>query len=113
MKARLAAVLTVALGATAARAAALFEGRWAADPAGCSGEAGLGALLVVTPSLVRWRENACIFRTSYLVGAAWHLQARCWGEGVPADVPIKMQLREKRLLLDWARSAREELQRCP
>jgi hypothetical protein len=110
MRALLLAML--ALGATTPESAAeTFEGRWAAEVRSCDGEAGL--LLVVGPRMLRWRETVCVIRTSYLVGKVWHIGARCWGEGLSADVPIKLQLRDDRLFLDWARAPQKELQRCP
>jgi hypothetical protein len=115
MKAGNAAILAIlVLGSTVpAPAAASFEGRWAADVASCGGDSGGGSLLVVTPGRLRWRDTACVVRTSYLVGKAWHIGARCWAEGVTADVPIKLQLRDDRLVLHWARAPAKELPRCP
>ncbi len=110
MRALLPAML--ALGATMpVSAAGTFEGRWAAEVRSCDGEPGL--LLVVSPRMLRWRETACVIRTSYLVGKAWHIGARCWAEGSSADVPIKLQLRDDRLFLGWASAPQKELQRCP
>jgi hypothetical protein len=113
MTAMTAAMLAIlALSATThVSAAETFEGRWAAEAGSCDGEA--GRLLVVGARMLRWRETACMIRTSYLVGKAWHIGARCWAEGASADVPIKLQLRDDRLFLGWASVPQRELQRCP
>jgi hypothetical protein len=87
-----------------------FDGRWGSDAKACAGES--NALLVVTPLALRWRDAACAIRTSYRVREAWHIGARCWADGIGTNVPIKLQMRGQRLLLDWAGGAVEELQRC-
>jgi hypothetical protein len=98
---------------TSATAAGPFEGRWAADAQACaSGNAGMALLVVETLSL-RWREAACAVRTSYRVGDAWHIAARCWADGATGNVPITLQLRGANLVLDWAGAPAQELRRCP
>jgi hypothetical protein len=99
--------------ATAASATGPFEGRWAADAQACESENGAMALLVVNTLSLRWRDAACAIRTSYRVGDAWHIGARCWAEGATGNVPITLQLRGERLLLDWAGAPAQELRRCP
>ena len=106
-------VLAGALIASPACAAEPFDGRWAADPATCAREGDLTSPLVVGPLSVRWREAACAIRSSYRVGDAWHIGARCWAGGATSNVPIKLQLRGDRLVLDWAGAPAEELRRCP
>jgi hypothetical protein len=90
-----------------------FNGRWAADLQACHGEHGTPSLLVLTPFSLRWRQAACVVRTSYLVGDAWYITARCWADGAAANVPIKLHKRGELLVLDWAGAPPEELRRCP
>jgi hypothetical protein len=96
-----------------AQAAEPFDGRWTADPSTCMREGDPTSPLVVTSLSVRWRESACAIKTSYRVGDAWHIGARCWAGGATSNVPIKLQLRGDRLVLDWAGAPAEELRRCP
>jgi hypothetical protein len=44
---------------------------------------------------------------------AWHIGARCWGEGAISNVPITLRRRGDQLLLDWAGAPAEQLWRCP
>ena len=99
--------------ATPAVAGEPFDGRWANDAQVCTSEAAAMPLLVVNSLSLRWREAACAIRTSYRVRDAWHIGARCWADGVSANVPIKLELRGERLVLDWAGAPAEELKRCP
>jgi hypothetical protein len=99
--------------ATPASAAGPFDGRWAADAQACGSEHGGAALLVVNALSLRWREAACAIRTSYRVQDSWHIGARCRADGATANVPITLQLRGDRLVLDWAGAPVEELRRCP
>jgi hypothetical protein len=99
-----------------ALAAAPFDGRWAADPAGCAGEARLSgpATLTVSGLSLTWPEGACTVGTSYLLRDVWHVSARCWGEGpFISTVPIRLQVQGDRLTLQWGRARPEELRRCP
>lgn len=98
------------LAMTPAALSETFDGRWASDARGCAGTG--NAILIVTPMALRWRDSACAIRTSYRVREAWHIGARCWADGVGISVPVKLQLRGERLLLDWAGAPSEELQRC-
>jgi hypothetical protein len=99
---------------TAASAAGPFEGRWGGDAQACESEnGGTPRLVVETLSLLRWREASCAVRTSYRVGDAWHIAARCWADGATANVPITLQLRGASLVLDWAGAPAQELRRCP
>jgi hypothetical protein len=102
-----------ALVATAAWAAEPFDGRWAADVSVCASENGAISPIVVTSLALRWGEAACAIRRSYRVKDIWHIGARCWADGATSDVPIKLQIRGERLVLDWAGARPEELQRCP
>lgn len=110
---RLIAVCVVAVLASPSLAGEPFDGRWAHDAQGCGAENGAMALLVVTPFSVRWREAACAIRTSYRLNDAWNIGARCWSDGATANVPIRLEVRGERLLLDWAGAPAEELRRCP
>ena len=70
--------------------------------------------VVVNSLSLQWREAACVVRTSYRVRDAWHIGARCWGEGAISNVPIKLQMRGERLLLGWAGArGAKRLRRCP
>jgi hypothetical protein len=99
--------------ATPARAAEPFDGRWASDVQACSGESAAVSLVLINSLSLRWREAACVIRTSYRVREAWHIGARCWGEGAISNVPITLRMRGERLILDWAGAPAEELWRCP
>lgn len=99
--------------ATPAGAGEPFDGRWASDAQVCTSETEAMPLLVLNSLSLRWREAACSIRTSYRVRDAWHIGARCWADGASADVPIKLELRGARLVLDWAGAPAEELRRCP
>jgi hypothetical protein len=90
-----------------------FDGRWAADVQACESRSAATPLLVVNSLSLRWREAACAIRTSYRVRDAWHIGARCWAGGATGNVPIKLELRGERLVLDWAGAPAEELRRCP
>jgi hypothetical protein len=89
-----------------------FDGRWAADPQACESENSAMPLLTVSSFSLRWREAACAIRTSYRVKDAWYIGARCWAEGATGNVPIKLEVRGERLVLDWAGAPGEELRRC-
>lgn len=90
-----------------------FDGRWAADTLACGSEKTDMPLLIVNSLSLRWREAACSVKTSYRVRDTWHIGARCWAGGATANVPIKLELRGGRLVLDWAGAPAEELKRCP
>jgi hypothetical protein len=107
-----AACVVVATG-TPASAAEPFDGRWAPDTQACIGERAVASPLVVNSLTLQWRDAACVMRTSYRVRGAWHIGARCWGEGVVSNVPITLRMRGEQLLLDWAGAPAEELRRCP
>jgi hypothetical protein len=93
-------------------AAEPFDGRWVADLSSCSSTGPAAWPLVVTSQSLTWPGAACTVGTSYRVGNAWHIAARCWGEGTISNVPIKLTMRGERLILDWARARPEELRRC-
>ena len=107
-----AACVVVATG-TPASAAEPFDGRWAAEAQACIGERGVASPIVVNSLSLQWRDAACVVRTSYRVRGAWHIGARCWGEGVVSNVPITLRMRGEQLLLAWAGAPAEELRRCP
>jgi hypothetical protein len=96
-----------------AGAAAPFYGRWAASVVTCSDEQAPVTAVMVTPQTLSWTGVQCVVGTSYLVRDTWHLSARCWGEGRVSDVPIRLQVRGERMVLDWAKARPEELRRCP
>ena len=100
-------------GVTPALAGGPFDGRWAADTQACSSEKPEKPLLVVNSLSLRWRDAACTIRNSYRVRDTWHIGARCWAGGATGNVPIKLELRGDRLVLDWAGAPVEELRRCP
>ena len=108
-----AAVLAACVCAAVAPARAVepFDGRWAPDARACASE-GAAALRVNALSL-QWGDAACLVRTSYRVRDAWHIGARCWGEGAISSVPITLRMRGEHLLLAWAGAPAEELWRCP
>ena len=103
--------LAAALSASAVVLA--FDGRWAADGAACADESVAASLLLVNPLALTWRDGACVVRTSYRVRDAWHIGARCWGEGAISNVAITLRMRGEQLLLDWAGAPAEALRRCP
>jgi hypothetical protein len=94
-------------------AAEPFDGRWAADVSACTGEGDFASPVVVTSQALRWRDAFCAIRTSYRVKDVWHIGAHCWAEGVNSNVPIRLQMRGDRLVLDWKGARAEELRRCP
>jgi hypothetical protein len=111
---RLVFVLVATSFGLPALAAAPFDGRWAASPVTCSDEASPTAPVTVTSRSLSWTGVQCFVGASYLVKDAWHVNARCWGEGMVSDVPIKLQvLRGDRLAFGWAKARPEELRRCP
>ena len=95
------------------RAAEPFDGRWAADVQACTDEGAASSPLVVGPLALTWRDGVCVVRTSYRVRDAWHIGARCWGEGTISNVPITLRMRGEELVLDWPRARAESLRRCP
>jgi len=90
-----------------------FDGRWAADPSACLGEGRVASPLTVTSHRLTWPGAACMVGTSYRVGEAWHIGARCFGEGMVSNVAIRLTVRGGRLIVDWPRARAEQLQRCP
>jgi hypothetical protein len=111
---RLAALVATTALALPVLAAAPYDGRWAASPVICSDEASPTSPVTVTSQMLSWTGVQCVVGASYLVKDAWHVNARCWGEGMVSDVPIKLQvLRGDRLAFSWAKARPEELRRCP
>jgi len=107
-------VLIAGLLAVPVLAATPYDGRWAASPVICSDEASATAPVTVTSQMLSWTGVQCVVGASYLVKDAWHVNAKCWGEGMVSDVPIKLQvLRSDRLVFSWAKARPEELRRCP
>ena len=87
-----------------------IEGRWAADPHYCGGGT---SLLIVYAAALRWGDAACAVKRSYRVKDTWHIGASCPVDGAISDVPVRIELRGERLLLEWASAPPQELQRCP
>jgi hypothetical protein len=114
MTAARAAVLAACVCAAAApaRAAEPFDGRWSGDALACASEGAAASLLRINSLSLRWGDAACVVRTSYRVRDAWHIDARCWGEGAISSVPITLRMRGEHLLLGWGRAPAEELWRC-
>jgi hypothetical protein len=107
-------ILAAQPGSTlSARAGEPFDGRWASDLEACAGASAPASPVVVNSLSLQWREAACVVRTSYRVRDAWHIGARCWGEGAISNVPITLRMRGEQLLLGWAGAPAEELRRCP
>jgi hypothetical protein len=100
------------LALSPALAAEPFDGRWAIEPSACTGTVA-GWPLVVTSQSLTWPGAICLVGSSYRVRDAWHIAARCWGEGTLSNVAIKLTMRAERLILDWPRARPEELRRCP
>jgi hypothetical protein len=94
-------------------AAESFDGRWATDLRACTDENAAVAPITVMPLWFTWPGAACMVRTSYRVGNAWHVSARCFGEGAISEVPIRLQLHGNRLVLNWPKARPEDLHRCP
>ena len=99
--------------ATPAVAGAPFDGRWAANASTCTDEGSPASSLAVSSQSLAWPGAFCAIGTSYRVREAWHISARCWGEGMVSNVPIRLQMRGERLVLDWSKARPEELRRCP
>jgi hypothetical protein len=70
-------------------------------------------MLSVSPLVLHWRDATCVIQRSYLLRDAWNIGARCVADGAAANVPIRLELRGERLLLDWAGAPAQELKRCP
>jgi hypothetical protein len=106
-------LVTASLAAVGPAAGQTFEGRWAADLQACTDETAPVPSVTVTPLSLSWPAAACAVRTSYRLGNAWHVSARCWGEGAISEVPIRLQINGDRLVLNWSKARPEELRRCP
>jgi hypothetical protein len=106
-------LVACALVASPAVAAETFLGRWAVDAQACDSEDNAMLLLVVTPLLLRWRDAACVVRSSYRVRDAWHIGGQCWAGGATSNPPIRLQMRGDRLMLAWSGTPVAELRRCP
>jgi hypothetical protein len=99
--------------ATSALAAASFDGRWTADMRACTDEGAITSPVAISSLSLAWPGAFCAIGTSYRVRDVWHISAKCWGEGMVSNVPIRLQIRDERLVLDWAKARPEELRRCP
>jgi hypothetical protein len=107
-------VLTAA-GVTSSQARETVTGRWALDPASCSGFAfSVERMpLVVTDYAVRWRAEACRIARMYKTGDTVHIQAQCWGEGGERSIPVSLRPHARRLQVTWDRATAGDLRRCP
>ena len=103
-----------ALTTTPIDAAETVTGRWATDPASCSGFSlsAEGMPLVVTDYAVRWRGDACRIARMYKTGEDIHIQALCWGESGERSVPVSLRPHAGRLELRWDRVVSGDLRRC-
>lgn len=107
----LSAILALSFTADAP-AADTFVGRWAADPSACSGLGLGGNSLVATETHLRWADASCRIGKIYRIGAAVHIQARCFGGGADRDVPVMLAPRGERLTIAWNGRPVRELRRC-
>ncbi len=103
-------IIACSIGTGSAQAGEAIEGRWADDPKNCSGGA---SFLVVDALSLRWGDAFCAVKTSYRVKDTWHIGASCSADGAISQIPIKLEVRGDRLLLDWASAPPQELRRCP
>jgi hypothetical protein len=103
-------VLLAAVSAVEAR-----DGRWALSRDACDGEAHTRreTPLISEGLAVRWFASDCTVVSSYKVGQASFLQARCVTEGVARTIPIMLELRGERLRVGWAKEPVVEMERCP
>lgn len=110
----LAACVAVLSVTSTAHAVEDFVGRWAIDPAACTGLAGTTAAtaaLVATETDVRWFPGTCRIGKMYKLGQAVYIQARCFGDSA-SDIPITLDARGDRLRVTWNKAKTEELRRC-
>ena len=97
-----------------AHAADSVTGRWAPDPAACSGLSFSAeqSPLVVTAYAVRWRGDSCRIARMYKTGDTVHIQAECWGQSGERSVPVSLRPHAGKLQLRWDRVASGDLKRC-
>lgn len=107
-------LLAGAVIATPTYAEEKLTGRWAIDPASCSGfSASIESMpLVVTDYAVRWRGDACRIARMYKTGDDVHIQALCWGESGERSVPVSLRPRAGKLELRWDHVVSGDLRRC-
>ncbi len=79
----------------------------------CTDEGAITSPVAISSLSLAWPGAFCAIGTSYRVRDVWHISAKCWGEGMVSNVPIRLQIRDERLVLDWAKARPEELRRCP
>lgn len=100
--------------AAPAYAAERFTGRWALDPAECSGFSFVAnqGPLVVTDYAVRWHADSCRIARMYKTGDTVHIEAQCWGARGERSIPVSMRPNGGRLELRWDRVRSGALKRC-
>jgi hypothetical protein len=104
----------VAIATMPSRSAESVTGRWALDPAACSGF-GFSperSPLVVTDYAVRWRADSCRIERMYKTGDTVHIQAQCWGADGERSIPVSLRPHAGKLQLRWDRVKAGELRRC-
>jgi hypothetical protein len=103
-----------AMAATPILAAETITGRWAMDPASCSGFSfSVETMpLVVTDYAVRWHGDACRIARMYKTGEDVHIQALCWGDGGERSVPVSLRPHAGKLELRWDHIVSGDLRRC-
>jgi hypothetical protein len=92
-----------------------INGRWAIDPQGCmiEGDTSSTAPLYVTDTTLKWFVASCRVGTSYKIGNALYIQARCSSEGMKSSTPVKLDLVSRdKLAVTWDRGKIEHMQRC-
>jgi hypothetical protein len=110
MLVRLQMLIILCFAASSVQAGEAIEGRWTPDAENCGVET---SLLIVDALSLRWRDAACTVKRSYRLKDSWHIGASCLAEGATSEVPIKLEVRGGRLLLEWASAPVQELHRCP
>jgi hypothetical protein len=92
----------------------VFMGRWAIDPAGCSGfgQTAPTAALVVGNNSVEWFQSSCTIKKSYRIANGLYLEANCFGQGRSRVMPIGLQLNGGKLRVTWDQTAVGDMQRC-
>ena len=91
-----------------------IDGRWAASQYACDadGATRLEAPLLVAGQTLGWFTSVCTVVSSYKVGQAYFLQARCFSEGRTSEIPAMLEPRGAGLRVGWNREPIVELQRC-
>ena len=111
----LAAAAAVVFGTSPMLAAEAWVGRWAIDPAACTGFGGdtpASTALVVTDTSLRWFSGDCRIGKMYKLGRTAYIQARCWGAAAN-DIPVTLDPRAgDRMRVTWNGGKTAEVRRC-